>query len=89
MRNYVIIEHAAFEMRRRRLSEEVVRGVLASPEQQWEVRPGRIVLQSRVALGAPAKTYLVRVVVDVDRDPAEVVTAYRTSKLSKYWRNPP
>jgi hypothetical protein len=29
--------------------------------------------------------YLVRVFVDVDRDPAEVVTAYRTSKISKYW----
>jgi len=86
VRDYVIIEHAAFEMKRRRLSEAVVRGVLASPEQQWEIRPGRIVLQSRVALGTPARTYLVRVVVDIDRDPAEVVTAYRTSKVSKYWR---
>ena len=32
------------------------------------------------------KTFLVRVFVDVDRDPAEVVTAYRTSKISKYWK---
>jgi len=24
--------------------------------------------------------------VDVDRSPAEVVTAYRTSKIDKYWR---
>jgi hypothetical protein len=28
----------------------------------------------------------VRVFVDVDRAPPEVVTAYRTSKLAKYWR---
>jgi len=28
----------------------------------------------------------VRVFVDVDRRPAEVVTAYRTSKIGKYWR---
>ena len=27
-----------------------------------------------------------RVFVDVDRDPPEVVTVYRTSKLEKYWR---
>jgi hypothetical protein len=30
--------------------------------------------------------YLVRVFVDVDRTPAEVVTVYRTSKMAKYWR---
>lgn len=27
-----------------------------------------------------------RVFVDVDREPAEVVTVYRTSKIAKYWR---
>jgi len=31
--------------------------------------------------------YLVRVVVDVDRRPPEVVTVYRTTKLRKYWRS--
>ena len=30
--------------------------------------------------------YLVRVIVDVDRDMPEVVTVYRTSKIEKYWR---
>jgi hypothetical protein len=37
-------------------------------------------------MGSPTRVYLVRVFVDVDRDPPEVVTAYRTSKLPKYWR---
>jgi hypothetical protein len=37
-------------------------------------------------MGRPARVYLVRVFVDVDREPPEVVTAYRTSKLAKYWR---
>ena len=32
------------------------------------------------------REYLVRVFVDVDRSPAEVVTAYKTSKILKYWR---
>jgi hypothetical protein len=27
-----------------------------------------------------------KVFVDIDREPAEVVTAYRTSKIAKYWR---
>lgn len=39
--NYAISPHAAFEMKRRGLSEETVRAVLAAPEQRLEVRPGR------------------------------------------------
>lgn len=84
--DYVITGHAAFEMKRRGIREETVRKVLAAPEQQLENRPGRIVLQSRVSLGTPPKSYLVRVFVDVDRRPAEIVTAYFTNKISKYWR---
>jgi len=37
-------------------------------------------------MGKPAKNYLLRVVVDIDREPPEVVTVYRTSKIAKYWR---
>ena len=86
LRNYVITAHAAFEMERRGLDEETVRAVLANPEQRLEVRPSRVVLQSRVSMGMPKRTYLVRVFVDVDRRPAEVVTVHRASKISKYWR---
>jgi len=43
-------------------------------------------IQSRIELGEPSKTYLLRVVVDVDRQPSEVVTVYRSSKVQKYWR---
>lgn len=59
--------------------------VFAAPEQRIQMRPGREVLQSRIAL--QGKTYLVRVFVDVDRKPPEVMTVYRTSKIEKYWRD--
>ncbi len=84
--DFVITDHAAAELKRRGLSEQIIRQVLADPAQQEDIRPGRIVLQSRVTMGAPRKEYLIRVFADVDRKPAEVVTAYRTSKISKYWR---
>ena len=71
-------------MKRRGLSEKLVRLVLSSPEQRMDVRPGRVVLQSRIPMGEPAKTYLLRVFLDVDRRPAQVVTVYRTGKISKY-----
>ncbi len=32
------------------------------------------------------KVYLLRVFVDIDRVPAEVVTVYLTSRVAKYWR---
>jgi len=87
--DYVLTGHALFEMNRRGLTEELVRRVLHVPEQRIDVRPGRIVLQSRVQMGEPAKAYLIRVFLDVDRKPAHVVTVYRTGKISKYWRGQP
>jgi hypothetical protein len=82
--DYTITDHAAIEIARRDLSVEMIDEVLKNPEQRLEVRAGRVVLQSRVQ--EAGSEYLVRVFVDVDRTPAEVVTAYRTSKVLKYWR---
>jgi Domain of unknown function (DUF4258) len=87
IQSFVITPHAAFEMQRRKIAETVIRGVLAAPERRHPVRPGRDVLQSRIAL--TDKTYLVRVFVDIDRSPAEVVTVYRTSQIARYWRAAP
>ncbi len=83
-REYVLTDHATLEMMRRGLGTSLIRQVLDRPEQRIQVRPGRDILQSK--LDMEGKTYLVRVVVDVDRTPAEVVTVYRTSKIEKYWR---
>jgi Domain of unknown function (DUF4258) len=84
--DYVLTDHALFEMKRRGLGEAAVRRILAAPDQRIEVREGRVVLQARLTEGEPPKPYLLRVFVDVDRSPAEVVTVYRTSKIVKYWR---
>lgn len=81
---YFLTAHAKMEMQRRGIPEETVKFVLGEPEQRSSLRSGREVLQSRVAMAG--KLYLVRVIVEVDRAPAEVVTVYRTSKISKYWR---
>lgn len=66
----------------------MVRAMLLAPKQRLEVRPGREVLQSEISSGQPGKVSLIRVFVDIDRRPAEVVTVYRTSKIEKYWREP-
>ncbi len=79
--DFVLTPHASFELRRRGLDETMIRQVLAHPEQRIAVRTGREVVHSKVEL--VGRRYLVRVFVDVDRSPAEVVTAYRASKIDK------
>jgi hypothetical protein len=86
MKDAVLTFHAAFEIKRRGLMEDIVRGVAESPEQSEQLRTGRWVFQSRTEMGSPPRTYLIRVIVDTDREPPEIVTAYRTTKIMKYWR---
>lgn len=87
IREFRFSRHAREEMVRREIDEDAVRAVLAQPEQRFPLRPGRDLLQARRR--QEGRAYLIRVIVDVDRRPAEVVTAYRTSKLEKYWRREP
>ncbi|HEY3908383.1 MAG TPA: hypothetical protein VGM07_00665 [Stellaceae bacterium] len=84
--DYEITPHAAFEMVRRQIAQSIVHGVLAAPQQRYAVGPGRDVLQSKLLFDG--KIYLVRVFIDFDRTPAEVVTVYRTSQILRYWRVP-
>ncbi|MEA3339327.1 MAG: DUF4258 domain-containing protein [Chloroflexota bacterium] len=83
---YRLTDHAQFEMERRQITKAEIAQVLSAPEQIEVIRPGRAVYQSRLELGKPSKTYLLRIFVDFDQRPPEVVTAYRTSKVKKYWR---
>ncbi len=85
---YRLTDHAALQLERRGLSGLVLARVLELPEQRVLVRPGRMVLQSRIEFD-PGRVYLVRIVIDSDRAPPEIVTGYRTSKIEKYWKASP
>lgn len=87
VREYKITAHAVFEMRRREIGEEVIEKILRAPEQRIAVRPGRDVFQSQIEI--KGKAYLVRIFVDIDRHPADVVTVYKTSQINKYWEDKP
>jgi hypothetical protein len=89
IKSYILTDHAKEEMARRHISETMIDQVLTGPEQTEIIRIGRVICQSRIELGEPPKAYLLRVFVDIDREPAEVVTVYLTSKIRKYWRAEP
>jgi hypothetical protein len=69
------------EAARRRISETEIRRVLEDPGRTELVRAGRLVLTSLEG------TTVLRVFVDVDGETPVVVTAYRSSKIRKYWRS--
>lgn len=86
LREFYIKDHARFQMKRRQISEDQVRQALTAPQQIIGEEGGRYIYQSKLFLPNSGKERLFRVVVDTRREPVEVVTVYRTSKIAKYWR---
>jgi hypothetical protein len=84
---YRLSSHAEWEMVRRGIPLALVEAVAEHPEQRLvdESHPGRWIHQSRLRF-EDGKMYLLRVVVDEDEQPPVIITAYRTSKIEKYWR---
>jgi len=80
LKNAIITQHARSQMERRQILEQDLRQLLHDPEDILPVREGRIVVQGM------SGEYLLRVFVDIDRHPPEVVTSYRTSNVGKYRR---
>lgn len=78
--------HALSEISRRRLPLSLVETVARNPEQVLPARNGLECRQSHFLDPNSGKEYLLRVIVDPQRDPNLVVTAYKTSKITKYWR---
>jgi len=74
--------HARFEMRRRGITEAQAIGVVRHAEQIVPSRRGRQIHQSRIMGG----NLLLRVIVKEAAVAYHVVTAYKTSKIAKYWK---
>jgi hypothetical protein len=83
--DFRITGHAEREIVRRGIPREFLEQNLAQPQQIVEAYAGRKTYQSRFDFGG-GRTYLLRAIVSEEEGSLVVVTAYRTSKISKYWR---
>jgi hypothetical protein len=83
--NFKLSRHVREEMKRRSIPLTMLESVLENPQQVLPERGGKKAYQSQLDFGS-AKIFLLRAIVDETVDPAMVVTVYRTSKISKYWR---
>jgi len=72
-------------MQRRAIPLTLLETVLQNPQQVVPEYGGKKAYQSRVDFGE-GKIFLLRAIVDDKVEPAIVITVYRTSKISKYWR---
>ncbi len=82
---FLLSHHAQLEMVRRAIPFDLLEPVLQQPQQIVSEKRGRKAYQSQVDFG-DGRIFLLRAVVEDDVDPANVITVYRTSKVSKYWR---
>jgi hypothetical protein len=72
-------------MERRGISLALVESVLENPQQIVPEYEEKKAYQSKIDFGG-GKSYLLRVIVDDQVVSPWVITAYRTSKIFKYWR---
>lgn len=82
---FKISQHASEEMQRRAIPLTLLETVLQNPQQVVPEYGGKKAYQSQVDFGE-GKIFLLRAIVDDKVAPAIVITVYRTSKISKYWR---
>ena len=85
--NFRISDHAEEELIRRRIPRRLFEETLNTPQQIVSVYGGKKAYQSQFDFGG-GRLYLLRAIVSEEGDSATVITVYRTSKISKYWRTP-
>ena len=77
-------KHVLEELEKRQIPRMLVETILESPEQRSAVLENINCYQSRVEISG--KQYVLRVLVNETIQPPVVITAYRTSKIRKYWK---
>ncbi|HAZ43201.1 MAG TPA: hypothetical protein DDW76_38520 [Cyanobacteria bacterium UBA11369] len=82
---FQLSRHAQEQLERRGIPTEFLDSVLQTPQQIVDEQESKKVYQSQF-LFENGKTYLVRAIIMDNTNPAIVLTVYKTSQISKYWR---
>ncbi len=82
MNEIIFSNHALEQMQMRGVSIEIARSILATP-QQIISEPGKKIYQP--VINFDTGKYLVRLFVNIIKEPNLVITVYRTSKIDKYY----
>ncbi len=83
--SYEISRHAINEMSVRQIPSEIVKEIVLRPQQTYPQDDEIEIRQSIIEFEGQGN-YLVRVFVNIKKNPNLVITVYRTSKINKYWK---
>ena len=81
----IIKGHASFEAERRGIPEELIKSVVKNPQQKLRSKKKRIILQNKYYDQVEKKEMLLRIIGIETSKNFNVITVYKTSKISKYW----
>ena len=81
---FELSKHAKEELIKRKIPLQVLQSVLDCPGQIVEEE--RLTIYQGLFTASNNKTYLLRIFLNTTIRPAKVITVYKTSKISKYWR---
>jgi Domain of unknown function (DUF4258) len=84
MPEFLVSNHAKEQMEMRQIPLEIVMNILTNP-QQVLTEENRKIYQS--IINFEDGDYLVRVFVNVEKEPFNIITVYRTSKIKKYYED--
>jgi hypothetical protein len=83
----VFSKHAHEQMSRRGINSEIVLKVISHPDQTIydHEEPAIVIHQSLV--NENHRLFLLRVFINIDKQPNVIVTLYKTTKISKYYES--
>jgi alpha-D-ribose 1-methylphosphonate 5-triphosphate synthase subunit PhnI len=86
MMKVIFSDHAKLEMERRQIDKSLAESVVNDPQQELSSGKDRIILQSKYLNRREHKELLLRIIGRRIESGFFVLTAYKTSKIAKYWK---
>ena len=86
MKGFVLSGHAKEQIAARGIDEKLVWQIIEKPQQKIEEDSEKQVYQSVVS-DSEGTDFLIRVFVNVVKNPNLIITVYKTSKIQKYWED--
>ncbi|MCL4386108.1 MAG: hypothetical protein M1475_05650 [Actinobacteria bacterium] len=81
----IIKDHAIFEAERRGISTKFIVFAISNQQQKLHSKKGHVIVQNIYYDKTEKKEMLLRVIGFETSEKFEVITVYKTSRISKYW----
>ena len=82
MINYIFSNHALEQLKRRSIKRSTIEHIVENPDEIIEENNKKIY---QGIIKDNSKRYLYRIFVNTNEDPYVIITAYKTSKIDKYY----